>query len=334
MTLQNRFFRIALLFTITILFGTFGYRIIEGWSMVNCLYMAVITLTTVGFSEVSPLSPAGRAFTVVLILFGVGSITYSFGALANYVIAGELQGFLGVRRMKRRIDSLKDHVLICGYGRMGREICVELEREEKPFVVIDANEESFRQAVEDGYLAYLGDPGLDDTLKACGIEQAKGVSVVSDDDAKNIMVIISARGLNPDLQIVARVSADDAPDKFIRAGADSVFLPYKTGGRRLAQMLVRPEVVGFLEDILHDESSLGVLIEDIVVEKGCELEGLSLKDARIRDRTGVYVVGIKRPGEGTVPDLKPTTELKAGDRLIVLGKKEQLSELEMLLMKV
>jgi len=303
--------------------GACGYWIIEGWGFIDSLYMSVITVTTVGFEEVQPLSSAGRAFTAILILLGVGGITYSFGTITNYLIAGELRGYLGARRMKRLISSLKDHYIVCGFGRMGQEVCRELQREGRAFIVVDQNEESIEKAREKGYIALSGDPGLDETLRECGIESAVGLTAVSDDDAKNLMVVISARGLKRRLAIVARVSGEDAPEKFLRAGAGSVFLPYLTGGRRVAQMLVRPAVVGFIEDVLHDRSSTGMLIENFTVVEGSRLEGRTLVEARIREETGAYVVGLQRE-TGIVADLGPRTVLQAGDTVIAIGRRDQL----------
>lgn len=331
MMLLRRLAYISLVFLLTLTAGAIGFHLIEGWSLLDSVYMSVITVTTVGFSEVHQLSPAGRLFTTILILLGVATITYSFGAISNYVIAGELRGFLGERKMKRMIASMKNHVIVCGYGRMGHEVCRELLRENSSFLVVDEKEASVNQAQEEGYVAFNGDPGLDETLKECGIDRAAGLAAVSDDDARNLMVVISARGLNRNLPIVARVSHEDAPEKFLRAGADSVFLPYRTGGRRMAQMMLRPAVVGFLEDVLHDESSIGLMIENLKIRDGSRLDEKSLAEAAVRERTGVYVLGIKRPGVGTIPDLRPSTVLKAGDVLIVIGKQEQLDALERLL---
>lgn len=330
MNLQRRLVYIILVFFFTINAGALGYRFIEGWPFADALYMSIITVTTVGFSEVRPLSPEGRVFTAILILLGVASITFSFGAISNYLIAGELRGLLGGRRMKRLIASMKNHVIICGYGRMGHEVCRELRRQGRQFVVADEKESSIAQARDDGYTGFHGDPGLDETLRECGIDRAAGLAATSDDDAKNLMVVISARSLNPDLSIVARVSAEDAPEKFTRAGADSLFLPYRTGGRRLAQMLLRPELIGFLEDVLHDDSSAGFMIENVTLSARSELQGKSLSESAIRERTGVYVLGVKRLGVGTIPELKPSMVLQSGDTLIVIGKREQLDAVEAL----
>lgn len=327
MSLLRRLGYIWLVFISTLFAGAFGYSAIEGWPFIDALYMSMITVSTVGFSEVHPLSEAGRLFTTLLIMLGVACFTFSFAVITNYVIAGELQGLLGERKMRRLISSIRNHVMICGYGRIGHEMCLELQREGKSFLVIDENEDSVRQAGDDGYTAFRGDPGLDETLKECGIERAVGLAAVSDSDAKNLMVVISARGLNRGLPIVARASAEDAPEKFMRAGAGSIYLPYRTAGRRLVQMMIRPEVVGFFEDIMHDESALGVTFESLAISKGSELDGKTLMEAAIRERTGVYIVGIKRLDSGLVSDLTPSTVLRAGDTIFVMGKIDQLDKL-------
>lgn len=175
MSLLHRVTVIVSLFSFVLLAGTLGYHVLEGWPLLECFYMAVITVTTVGFSEVHPLSSEGRLFTALLILMGVAVFTYAFGALSNYVIAGELQGFLAERRTRRRVRAMKNHVIVCGYGRRGHEVCRELEREKRPFIVVDEKEDSVRQAREDGYLTFHGDPGLDETLQACGIDRAAGL---------------------------------------------------------------------------------------------------------------------------------------------------------------
>lgn len=331
MSLLRRLIYIWLVFLSTLLAGALGYRAIEDWSFVDALYMSIITVTTVGFSEVHPLSEEGRLFTTLLILLGVACFTFSFGVITNYVIAGELRGLLGERKMRRLISSLRNHVIICGYGRMGHEMCLELQREGKSFIVVDENEDSVRQAQDDGYTAFRGDPELDETLTECGIERAVGLAAVSDSDAKNLMVVISSRGLNGALRIVARASAEDAPEKFIRAGADSIYLPYRTAGRRLVQMMIRPEVVGFFEDIMHDESALGVTFESLAISKGSELDGKTLQEAAIRQRTGVHIVGVKRLEGGLEGNLKPSTVLRAGDTVFVMGQSDQLDELSKLL---
>ncbi len=331
MTLQSKIIRLLLVFFSIISGGTLGYRFIEGWSIFDSFYMAVITVTTVGFSEVQPLSPNGRIFTTILILLGVGGITYSLGVLTNYFVTGELRGFLGERKMKKMIDSMKNHYIVCGYGRMGYEICQQLREEGMDFVVADTKDSSITAASEAGYVFYHGDPGLDETLKICGIDRAVGLAAVSDDDANNLMVVISARGINPKLTIVARVSSLDAPDKFLRAGADSVVLPYRAGGRKASQLLIRPQLHNFFEDLLHERKTSGLSLESMTIPTTSKLSGLKLEETGIRKETGTHVIGIIRKSGITETDLSPETRIFSGDLLIVLGKAEQLQELEKIL---
>jgi voltage-gated potassium channel len=235
--------------------------------------------------------------------------------------------------MKQLNSSLSEHYLICGFGRMGHEVCEELKRQGRAFVVVDNVEESLEAAREAGYLTLRGDPGLDATLIEGGIERARGLAAVSDDDAKNIMVVISAQELNPELTIVARASTEDVPEKFFRAGADSVYLPYRTGGQRITQTLLRPAVVSFLEEIQYEEVKDGSLIEAVRVEKGSVLDGNTVAEAKLREQTGFSVMGIIHPDSGIEPDLGPESLILAGDTLIVLGKADRFEALEQLLLR-
>jgi len=328
MTLQNRIFRLLLVFFSIIAGGTLGYRLIEGWSLLDSFYMAVITVTTVGFSEVRPLSSNGQLFTTFLILLGVGGITYSLGVLTNYFVTGELRGVLGERRMKHLINAMKNHYIVCGYGRMGYEICRQLQEEGKDFVVADARDASIEAAREAGYITYHGDPGLDETLKICGIDRAAGLAAVSDDDANNLMAVISARGINPRLTIVARVSSLDAPDKFIRAGADNVVLPYRAGGKTASQLLIRPQLHNFFEDLLHARNNSGLSLESMTIPNNSGLSNRKLGETEIREKTGAHVIGLIRKSGQIETELSPETRIFSGDILIVLGKAEHLQQLE------
>ncbi len=331
MTLQSQIFRLLLVFFFIISGGTLGYRFIEEWSILDSFYMAVITVTTVGFSEVKPLSPNGQIFTTILILLGVGGITYAFGVLTNYFVTGELRGFWGERKMRILIDAMKNHYIVCGYGRMGFQICRQLQEEGMDFIVADKMDCSISAAREDGYTIYHGDPGLDETLRICGIDKAVGLAAVSDDDANNLMVVISARGINPKLNIIARVSSLDAPDKFLRAGADNVVLPYRAGGRKASQLLIRPQLHNFFEDLLHERKSSGLSLESMTIPPDSKLSSQKLGESEIRSRTGAHIIGLIRKSGLTETDLSPETRIFSGDLLIVLGKSEQLQELERIL---
>jgi len=229
MNLKRRLIDIGLVFGIIILVGGVGYWLIEGWSWVDAIYMSIITVTTVGFGEIHPLSPVGRVFTTLLIVLGVAGITYAFSALTNYVIAGELGGILERRRMARRVNSMREHYIVCGFGRVGRQVCVELKREGEPLVVVDANPSSVGRAESQGYLVVVGDAGDDQILQEAGIGRALGLVATVDSDAANLLVALSARALNPDLYIVARANLEDTEAKMLRVGADRVISPYSLG---------------------------------------------------------------------------------------------------------
>jgi voltage-gated potassium channel len=326
MNLAKRLVPVVIIFPAILAIGGIGYRTIESWAWSDSIYMAIITVFTVGFSEVHPLSLEGRLFTAFLILLGVGGLTYTFGTVSNYVIAGELRGFLRERRMKRIIDSLSGHFVICGYGEMGRQVCRELYRQGCSLVVLDISLQAVQQAREQGYLAVQGDAGLDSALKECGIERAEGLVVATDDDSTNLLVVLSARGIRSDLAIVARANLEEVIEKLRRAGANRVLFAQMVAGRRMAQMLLNPEICDFVDVVTHDES-LELLLENFSLCRGSGLENKTLRDSRIRELTGASVVGLKREGVGIIPSLTPSTMLLADDIVFALGTREQLNKL-------
>jgi len=326
MDLVKRLFPVIVVFPTIITIGTIGFRLVEGWNWADSIYMSIITVFTVGFTEVRPLTQNGELFTVVLILLGLGGITYTFSTITNYIIAGELRGFLRGQRMRRYIDSLSEHYVVCGYGEMGRQVCKELHRKGKTLVIVDIAEEAVGQARDDGFLVLQGDAGLDSVLIQCGIERAKGLVVATDDDATNLLVVLSARGLRDDLPIIARANLEEVREKLLRSGATGVLFPQGVAGRRMAQMLLNPEITDFLDVISYDES-LELILENFIVSEASGLENKSLKDSRIRELTGALVVGLKREGIGVIPSLKSSTVLRAGDMVFALGTREQLEKL-------
>jgi voltage-gated potassium channel len=330
MSLERRLLNIGLIFGSIIVLGGVGYALIEGWPWIDAFYMAIITVTTVGFAEVHPLTPAGRLFTAVLIMLGVGGITYSFSALTTYVIAGELQGVLETRRMKHQIGSMMEHYIVCGFGRVGYQVCAELKREGHPLVVVDTNQPSIERARAQGYPVVVGNAGDDQVLHEAGVERARGLVAAVDSDAANLLVVLSARALNRELYIVARANFEDTEAKLLRAGADRVISPYSLGGRRMAQMLLRPDVIDFLDVVMHDES-LELLLENLTVGSGCALDRCTVGEARIREKTGTNILGLKRQEGGITISPEPSTVLCAGDVLVALGTRRQLQSLAQML---
>ena len=314
-------------FALVIVLGALGYRLIEdNWTFGDALYMAVITVTTVGFNEVRELSGPGRLFTIVLVLGGVGVFSYSLTTLASHLITGELRDLLGYRRMERKIDGLSGHQIVCGFGRMGRRVAHELHRQKQSLVVLDQSADAVERAVGEGHLALLGDARDDDVLRKAGIERAKGLVTSLDDDADNLMVVLSARALNDEVFIVSRLNKDHNESKLITAGAHRVISPYGLGGRRMAQLVVRPNVVEFLEIVMHDEE-LELWLEDLTIATDSRLDGVTVGDSRIQEDSGANVLAVRQRTGKMMVAPEPETVFQAGDILVALGTREQLTKL-------
>src|ERR1051326_3366031 len=245
--LARRFLFIALSIVATLAIGTVGFTLIDDYPPFDAFYMTLTTMTTVGYGEVHPLSHAGRVFNSFLIFFGVATLFIAIGAMTQTIIEVEFGDILGKRRNKRMIDQLKDHFIICGYGRVGRGAAAELQHAGVPFVVVENDPDRAERAIMSGILAANADATRDDTLRLVGIERARGLVAALSTDADNLFVLLSAKGLNPRLYLAARAAEEGAEEKMRRAGADAVFAPYAITGHRLAQALLRPHVVQFLD---------------------------------------------------------------------------------------
>jgi voltage-gated potassium channel len=321
---MNRFKRRLLFITLAIVvilaIGTAGFTLIEGYPPFDAFYMTLITMTTVGYAEIHPLTLAGRVFNSFLIFIAVGAMTQT-------IIEMEFGEAIGKRRNKRMIDKLKDHYIICGYGRVGRGAATELRREEVPFVVVDVSPERVELAIHDGLLAVAADSTRDDTLHAVGIEKARGLVAALATDADNLFVLLSAKGLNPKIYVATRAAEEGAEEKMRRAGADSVFAPYAITGHRLAQALLRPHVVQFL-DFATGDIGINVAIEQLRVAEGCEAVSKTIREAQLGRDIGVIVLAIRK-GDGQMQFNPPAdTAMHAGDYLIAMGKHASLHALE------
>lgn len=313
--------------------GTVGYVLIEGWTAWDAFYMTVITVTTVGYGEVHPLSQAGRAFTVVILLSGVGAFFYAFTLFMSLLANGGFLDRRERRRLARMIDTLNDHFIVCGYGRMGEIIAREFARQGVAFVVIERNPERMHQAMDQGFLAVEADASNEDVLKRVRIDRARGFIAAVGTDAENVYAVLSARLLKPDLFIVGRAEGDDARAKLRRAGADRVISPYHLGGLQLAQTAMRPAVVDFLQ-LATSSDNMELNLEQVHIDEQSPLSGRSLIEAGIRQRFGVVVVGIRRADGHMDFNPAPETAMRAGDDLVVLGRADSLKELELAAMHV
>lgn len=325
-TVKREFVYSLLLILGIILVGTAGYIGIEGWSALDSLYMTVITITTVGYREVHPLSGKGMVFTLFLIGMGVGTILYAFNNAARIIIEGELQDIFGRRKVEKKIKMLKDHYIVCGYGRMGKAICKELQEKGAKFVVVDKE-----QAPKDGsdveMLFIRGDATRDEILRETGIENAKGLISVLSTDAENLYVVLSARVLNPELTIVARAGEEGSEQKLLRAGADRVVSPYHIGGLRIAHTVLKPAVVDFIEFATRS-GNIDLQMEEIYVHEGSAIADTTLDECGIGRELGIIIVAVKKTGGEMRFNPTSRTTLKAGDILIALGERGKLKTLE------
>jgi voltage-gated potassium channel len=288
--------------------------------------MTIITISTVGFSEIIPLSHAGRTITVITIIFGISVGAYTIGILVRALIEGELTKIFGRRKVQKQVSALKNHFIICGFGRIGRIICSELEADNIDFVVIEQNPAAVEEIEAKKYLYLISDATTEGTLMQTGIMKAKGLVTVVNSDANNVFITMTAKSLRPDIFVLARASEEKNENKLIRAGATRVVSPYLIGGRRMAQMLKRPTVVDFI-DIAMMGSHLGLMMEEAKVGENSNLIGKNLIDSHLRRDYGVIIVAIKKISGDMVFNPLPSQKLEAGDVIVVIGKREDLKRM-------
>ncbi len=328
MPYRRQIFYSLVLVLLVIATGTAGYMLIERWGLLDALYMTVITITTVGYREVHPLSRYGMVFTIFLILFSLGIVFYILNTGARAIIEGEFAQLLGRRKLEKRIKKLKDHYIICGYGRMGKIISREFQANGSEFVVIE-KEPLPPGAEEAGLLIVQGDATRDEVLKEAGIETAAGLVSVLPTDAENLYVVLTAKGLNPTLNVVARAGDEGSEQKLLRAGADRVVSPYFIGGLRIAHTILKPAVMDFIE-FATKSGNLELQMEEIYISEGSPLAGQSLDQCGLGRDLGIIVVGMKEAQEEMKFNPTSRSVLKAGNVLIALGEASNLKKLEKL----
>jgi len=318
-----RHLRIAIILVLSVLvLGTAGYMLIEGLSFVDALYTTIGMMATVG-NVVRPLSEPGRLFTIVVIVLGVGSLLYTFGAGMEFIIEGHFGEAIRRRFMEKKIAALRNHYIVCGFGRVGSQIVEEIAAARIPFVVLDEKERNVHACIEHGYLALQGDATSDDILREAGIEQAKCVLVATDDDAHNISMTLSARHLNSRLFIVARANHAETEAKLKLAGADRVLSPYTIAGHRMANLAIQPAVVEFY-DMLTKAGGVELAVEEMIVSAASPLVGKTLVEAQNTLSSGAMIVALKKPS-GLMPGSRLESRIEAGDTVIVVGAQEQLT---------
>lgn len=324
--IRTRIFRIIIFIVAVFLLGIGGYMFIENFSLMEAFYMTAITLTTTGFGEVRPLSDAGRLFTIVMLFLGVGVIAYVLGSSVEFIM-GSFSGQLARRRMLRSIQELQDHVIICGFGRVGRSAATSLLQGGYQVVVVEKDPGLQTHADQQATYFLEGDATSDELLQAAGIAKAGGLLVSTGDDAVNLFIVLSARGLNSDLFIVARSSKPENERKMRQAGANRVVSPHRIGGQHMANIMIRPHVTDFF-DVVTLDNGQELWLEEMVLAEEAPINGRTIGDADIRRQTGVTIVAIVRSQAGSTITPRAGTLLETGDQLIVLGTREQLTDFE------
>lgn len=303
--------------------------LVEEWTWIESLYMTVITLTTVGFGEVRPLSTASRVFTIILILLGAGTVAYGLSSVGEYLLTAGVVEKIRQRSLMRTIEKMENHIIISGAGRVGRTAGEALREMGRDFVIMDTDPNVIKELADAGWVALEGDSTQDDALREVGIERAMGILVCTGNDSDNLFIVLSARALNPNLLIVARSIESVNEAKMRRAGADRVISPYQIGGRHMATIVVRPQVARFLDFVTLD-TGLELWLEEVSIDQDSSLAGKTVVEADLRRRTGVTIVALLRGDGGTMATPDENTRLAVGDELIVLGTREQLEALSKL----
>ncbi|NNL75626.1 MAG: potassium channel protein [Desulfobacterales bacterium] len=311
-------------------FGTIGYYFFERMPLFDAFYMTIITISTVGFSEIVPLTKVGRSITVVIIILGISVGTYTIGIIVQWLVGGELQKIFGRRKLQKQISDLKKHFIICGFGRIGHIICKELFEDSINFVVIEQDPAGIEEIVSLKYLFLEMDATTEEALLAAGIMNAKGLVTAVNSDANNVFITLTAKGLRPDIFVLARASEEKNEEKLIKAGATRVVSPYFIGARRMAHVLKRPTVVDFL-DIATMGNQLGLIMEEAEVGQTSALIGKNLIESRLRQEFGIIIVAIKKVSDQMIFNPSPSETLEAGDVIVVIGKTDDLKRMRTIL---
>ncbi len=327
--LPRSFLLTLLVLPLLVVVGSVGFHLLEGRSLFDSLYFTVITLTTIGYGDVVPNTPEGRIFTMFLALSGVFILFYAATSVIRIMVTGELRKILGRQQMERTLSQMKDHIIVCGYGRMGRRVCREFAQEKVPYVIVEKVPELLQDFQIPQGVPLVGDATDEEVLKHAGIDRARGLVTVMASDADNLFTTMGARLLNAKLFIVARVEGTHSEQKLLRAGANRVVSPYHIGGTRVAQAVLRPTVVDFIELATRTEH-IELQMEETRIAEHSSLAGSNLRDSRLRADLKVIIVAIKKAAGTMLFNPDPDTTIEGGDILVAIGHKEQLQLLETL----
>ena len=308
--------------------GTLGFHLIEGWSILDSLYVTVQTVTTVGFGDVTPKSIQGRIFATVFMLVGVGVVLYALTSTVQSIVQSELVAAFGQRRRSRKMSKLRNHFIICGAGRVGSHLVRDLQQTGEIFIVIERDPQRVAELTDQGVVVLVRDATLEESLREAGVEYARGLAACLPDDADNVYVVLSARDLNAKLHIVARAAEEQAEVKLVRAGANRVVAPTIIGGHRMATALIKPAVADFIDSITA--SQLELAFEQVEVDLASTIAGRKLRDTNIRSELDIVIVSIRRVDGQMLFNPSGETAIEGGDMLIAIGHPESLIKLNAL----
>lgn len=321
----------ALLLIAVFLSGSVGFHLIEGWSILDAMFMTIITITTIGYGEVHPLSTAGKVFDLIIILMGVGSAAYVFASFTRFIVEGEMQRYFGRRRLDKTIMRMNGHYIICGHGRIGSLITQELLNSNKQFLVIDTDPTVIQGLERSGIPHISGNASDEDLLIKAGIKRAKGLIATASSDMTNVYIILVAKELNPDIFVLARAETEDSIKNIKRAGADKVVSPYLIGGRHMANILLKPTVVDFIELATGEKiEDFHIQMEGFKIREGSQLVGKTLKDAPIRKDIGLIVVSVKDHTGRMIFNPGANLAISVDDVLVCIGDTEALKSMKVL----
>lgn len=320
----------VLMTALVIIMGTAGYMLIEGWDFLDSAYMTVTTLATVGYGEVHKVSRIGQIYTIMLIIVGVGFFLYVIGAVVQFMVEGRIRTILGRRRLDKKIDKLKNHYIVCGYGRIGMVLCKSLLANPIDLVVIDNKPDVETDLIGDGFVYVSGDATDETILLKAGVKRAKGLIAVLGTDAENVFLVLTARQLNPDMFIMARATYSESKSKLKAAGADKVESPYEIGAVNMAQRIIRPTVTSFL-DLAFTYKNKDIQMEEIPISVSSKLANIALKDSGIRQQFNLIIIAIKKRDGSMLFNPSFETVIYGGDTVIAVGEENNLQKLEKIL---
>lgn len=317
-------YTLGAIFTV-ITIGGIGFHLIEGFTILDSFYLATETVTTVGYGDVTPKSTVGRLFAIFFMLVGGGTVLYALTSMVQSIVQSEIISVLGIRRKTKEMEKLKDHFIVCGAGRVGRRIIRSLVNQKIGFVVIDNDQRKVAEYIENGFFVIVGDATSEENLRHAGVERAKGLASCLPDDAANVYVVLTARGMNEKLHIVARAVEEEAEPKLIRAGASRVVAPTIIGSQSMARALLKPAIADFMDSIVAE--TLDLVFEEVTIDNDSIYANQSLKDTNIRSELDLVIVAIRRKNGEMIFQPSGETIIKEGDLLIAIGRAESMAKL-------